>query len=215
VAAVAEVGFDSTVDDRLARRNARLLALTQALAGANNTVIVSTGAIVGSALAPDPGLATLPISVMVLGMWAGTVPVGVLSRSFGRRFALQTGTFFGVLCGLIACLAVLQGSFSLFILGALCAGLYAAAHQSYRFAAADTASDSFRPKAVAWVLAGGVLAGVIGPQLVIATKDAWPPTLFAATYLASRGGGPCRRRARVPEDSPAAGNDPRKRRPVA
>ena len=184
MAAVAEVGFDSTVDDRLARRNARLLALTQALAGANNTVIVSTGAIVGSALAPDPGLATLPISVMVLGMWAGTVPVGVLSRSFGRRFALQTGTLFGVLCGLIACLAVLQGSFPLFIVGALCAGLYAAAHQSYRFAAADTASDSFRPKAVAWVLAGGVLAGVIGPQLVIATKDAWPPTLFAATYLA-------------------------------
>ncbi|MFL5092894.1 MAG: MFS transporter, partial [Xanthobacteraceae bacterium] len=80
MAAVAEVGFDATVDDRLARRNARLLALTQALAGANNTVIVSTGAIVGSALAPDPGLATLPISVMVLGMWAGTVPVGVLSR---------------------------------------------------------------------------------------------------------------------------------------
>jgi predicted MFS family arabinose efflux permease len=182
--AVAEVGFDATVDDRLARRNARLLALTQALAGANNTVIVSTGAIVGSVLAPDPGLATLPISVMVLGMWAGTVPVGVISRSFGRRFALQIGTLFGVLCGLIACLAVLQGSFSLFILGALCAGLYAAAHQSYRFAAADTASDSFRPKAVAWVLAGGVLAGVIGPQLVIATKDAWPPHLFAATYLA-------------------------------
>jgi predicted MFS family arabinose efflux permease len=184
VTAVAEVGFDATVDDRLARRNARLLALTQALAGANNTVIVSTGAIVGSVLAPDPGLATLPISVMVLGMWAGTLPVGVLSRSLGRRFALQIGTLFGVLCGLIACLAVLQGSFLLFNLGALCAGFYAAAHQSYRFAAADTASDSFRPKAVAWVLAGGVLAGVIGPQLVIATKDAWPPYLFAATYLA-------------------------------
>lgn len=182
--AVVEAMLDAAVDDRLARRNALLLGLTQALAGANNTVIVSTGAIVGSMLAPDPGLATLPISVMVLGMWAGTLPVGMLSRSFGRRFALQTGTLFGCLCGLIACVAVLQASFWLFLTGAFCAGLYASAHQSYRFAAADTASESFRPKAVAWVLAGGVFAGVLGPQLVIATKDGWPPYLFAATYLA-------------------------------
>jgi predicted MFS family arabinose efflux permease len=78
---------------------------------------------------------------------------------------------------------VLKGSFALFILGAFCAGLYAAAHQSYRFAATDTASESFRPNAVAWVLAGGVFAGVLGPQLVIASKDVWPP-LFAATFLA-------------------------------
>jgi predicted MFS family arabinose efflux permease len=184
MAVVAELLSSETFDDRLARRNALVLATSQALAGANNTVIVSTGAIVGSVLAPDPGLATLPISVMVLGMWAGTVPVGILSRSLGRRFALQTGTACGVLCGLIACAAVFRGSFGLFLLGALCAGLYAAAHQSYRFAATDTASEGFRPKAVAWVLAGGVFAGVLGPQLVIATKDAWPPYMFTATYLA-------------------------------
>ena len=66
----------------------------------------------------------------------------------------------------------------------MCGGLYAAAHQSYRFAAADTASAHFRAKAVSWVLAGGIFAGVIGPQLVILTKDAWPRYLFAGTYLA-------------------------------
>jgi predicted MFS family arabinose efflux permease len=181
--AVAETSFALAIDDRLARRNALILAVTQALAGANNTVIVSTGGIVGAVLAPDPGLATLPISVMVLGMWAGTLPLGVLCRAIGRRFALQVGSGFGVLCGLVACAAVLKGSFALFILGAFCAGLYAAAHQSYRFAATDTASESFRPNAVAWVLAGGVFAGVLGPQLVIASKDIWPP-LFAATFLA-------------------------------
>jgi predicted MFS family arabinose efflux permease len=181
--AVAETSFAPAIDDRLARRNALILAVTQALAGANNTVIVSTGGIVGAVLAPDPGLATLPISVMVLGMWAGTLPLGVLCRPIGRRFALQVGSGFGVLCGLVACAAVLKGSFALFILGAFCAGLYAAAHQSYRFAATDTASESFRPNAVAWVLAGGVFAGVLGPQLVIASKDVWPP-LFAATFLA-------------------------------
>jgi predicted MFS family arabinose efflux permease len=79
---------------------------------------------------------------------------------------------------------MLAGSFALLLVGTLCGGLYAAAHQSYRFAAADTASPRFRPRAIAWVLAGGVFAGVIGPQLVVLTKDAWPPYLFAGTYLA-------------------------------
>jgi len=181
--AVAEPIAAIAIDDQVARRNAVVLAVGQALAGANNTVIVATGGIVGAVLAPDPGLATLPISVMVLGMWAGTLPLGALCKAIGRRSALQVGSVFGVLCGLIACVAVLRGSFALFIVAAFCAGLYAAAHQSYRFAATDTASDSFRPKAVAWVLAGGVFAGVLGPQLVLATKDIWPP-LFAATYLA-------------------------------
>jgi MFS family permease len=124
---------------------------------------------------------------MVLGMWAGTLPVGALCKRFGRRFALQVGSVFGVLCGLICCTAVLQGSFALFLVGAFCAGLYAAAHQSYRFAATDTASDAFRAKAVAWVLAGGVFAGVLGPQLVILTKNLWQPYLFAATYVAQAG----------------------------
>src|SRR5262245_22687924 len=183
MAVIAEPTFNPAIDDGLARRNALVLAATQALSGANNTVIVATGGIVGTVLAPDPGLATLPISVLVLGMWLGTLPLGALCKAIGRRSALQVGSVFGVLCGLIACVAVLRGSFALFILGAFCAGLYAAAHQSYRLAAADTASERFRPKAIAWVLAGGVFAGIIGPQLVIATKDVWPP-LFAATFIA-------------------------------
>jgi predicted MFS family arabinose efflux permease len=96
---------------------------------------------------------------------------------------LQIGTACGVLTGLICCLAVLQGSFLLFNVGAVFGGFYAAAHQSYRFAAADTASEAFRPKAISWVLFGGILAGVVGAQLVIATQDLWPPYLFAATYI--------------------------------
>jgi predicted MFS family arabinose efflux permease len=183
MATLAETVTDVT-DDRLAARNALVLAAAQALAGGNNTVIVATGGIVGTMLAPDPALATVPISLMVVGMWIGTLPVGMLAKAFGRRFALQTGTAFGTLSGVLACAAVLLGSFTLFLVGTLCAGLYAAAHQSYRFAAADTASPHFRPRAIAWVLAGGVFAGVIGPQLVIFTKDAWPAYLFAGTFLA-------------------------------
>ena len=171
-------------DDRLAARNAVVLAAAQALTGGNTTVIVATGGIVGSMLAPDPALATLPISVMAVGMWIGTLPVGMLAKAFGRRFALQVGTAFGAASGVISCTAVLSGSFVLLLAGTLCGGFYAAAHQSYRFAAADTASVHFRAKAVAWVLAGGIGAAVIGPQLVILTKDLWPPYLFAGTFLA-------------------------------
>jgi len=179
----AKSALDFT-DDRLAARNAVVLAVAQALAGGNNTVTVATTGIIGATLAPDPALATLPISIMVLGMWMGTLPVGMLAKAYGRRFALQTGSTFGALSGLISCAAVLRGSFWLLLVGTLCGGLYAAAHQSYRFAATDTASPQFRPKAVAWVLAGGIFAAVIGSQLVIITKDAWPPYLFAGTFLA-------------------------------
>jgi MFS family permease len=171
-------------DDRLAKRNALILAITQALAGANNTVMLTTGAIVGSMLAPDKVYATVPITFYVLGMWLGTLPVGKLARRFGRRSAFQIGTIFGVVTGLFGYVAVMQGSFSLFNVAAFCSGLYAAAHQAYRFAAADTASEAFRPKAIAWVMAGGVFAAILGPQLVIFTKDLWPPYLFAASYLA-------------------------------
>ena len=183
MSAVAEPLSHASFDDALARRNALVLSVAQALAGGNNTVIVSTSAIIGAVLAPDKGLATLPITCMVLGMWLGTLPVGALARRFGRRAALQSGSVFGILSGLISYSAVVSGQFWLLLLGTFCGGLYAAAHQSYRFAAADTASERFRPKAVSYVLAGGIVAGVIGPQLVIHTKDLIPQYLFAASYI--------------------------------
>ena len=183
MSAIAEPIPHAAHDDRLARRNALVLAAAQALAGGNNTVIVSTSSIIGSILAPDKGLATLPITFMVFGMWAGTLPVGALARRYGRRFALQTGSVFGITSGLISYFAVMHGSFWILLAGTFCGGLYAAAHQSYRFAAADTASERFRAKAVSWVLAGGIFAAVLGPQLVIWTKDILSPHLFAASFL--------------------------------
>lgn len=185
MSALAEPLIEHGVDDNLARRNARVLAIGQALAGGNNTVIVATSAIIGAVLAPDKGLATLPITAMVFGMWLGTLPLGYVARHYGRRFALQSGSVFGVLSGLVSCSASMIGSFPLLLMGTFFGGLYAAAHMSYRFAAADTASEAFRPKAISWVLAGGVFAAIIGPQLVIFTKDLLAPHLFAATYLGS------------------------------
>ena len=189
MSAVAETSIDAdaAAGDRLARRNAIILAVAQALAGGNNVVLISTGAIVGAMLAPDRGLATVPITVYVVGMWLGTLPTGWIARNYGRRASFFVGTGFGVLTGLTACAAVLTASFITFIVAAFFSGLYASAHQSYRFAAADTATDRFRPKAISWVMVGGIFAGIIGPQLVIGTKDLWQPYLFAGTFLAQAG----------------------------
>jgi MFS family permease len=121
--------------------------------------------------------------VMVIGMWLGTLPIGALARKYGRRPALQAGASMGVLSGVICAGAILHGLFWLFLVGAFCSGVYAASHHAYRFAAADTASVAFRPKAVSWVLVGGVASAVIGPQVIIFTKDFWPPYLFSVTFL--------------------------------
>ena len=173
--------------DRRARGNVLRLAVAQALAGANASVIFATGAIIGSTLAPDPAWATVPISVFVVGMAAGTLPTGWLARRYGRRVAFMAGGSAGVLAGLVAAGALLAQSFALFCLATLCGGFYASVVQSFRFAAADGASTAFRPKALSWVMAGGVFAGVIGPQLVTWTMDLWAPNLFVVSYLAQAG----------------------------
>ncbi len=173
--------------DRRARGNVLRLAIGQALAGANASVIFATGAIIGSTLAPEPSLATVPISVFVVGMALGTLPVGWLARTYGRRMAFMAGGGAGALAGLIAATALLVQSFGLYCVATLCGGFYAAVVLSFRFAAADGASPAFRAKALSWVMAGGVFAGVIGPQLVTWTMDLWSPNLFVVSYLAQAG----------------------------
>ncbi|HEY4251951.1 MAG TPA: MFS transporter [Roseomonas sp.] len=174
-------------EHRHAAGNVARLAIGQALAGANSTVVYATGAIVGNMLAPDKALATLPISVFVVGMAACTLPAGAIARRHGRRAAFLAGTGCGVLVGLLSALAVVLGSFWLFCLATFFGGAYAAVVLSFRFAAADGVPAARRPRALSLVMAGGVLAGVIGPQLVTHTMDLSPPYLFAATYLAQAG----------------------------
>ena len=169
--------------DTLARRNVLLLAIASALAGANASVVFATGAIVGSMLASDPAYATFPVSMFVVGMAAGTLPNGYISRQYGRRAAMMCGTFMGILIGFFAMLAVVYASFTLYCVATFCGGIYASVAQSYRFAAADTASDSFKPRAISWVMAGGVFAGVLGPQLVNITMNIGVH-LFAYSYAA-------------------------------
>jgi MFS family permease len=174
---------DDVSGDARARSNVVRLAAAQALTGANAAVIFATGSIVGATLAPDISFATVPLSIYVVGLAAGTLPTGAISRRYGRRVAFIIGTGCGVLTGLLGAFAILHGSFLLFCCATFLGGLYGAVSQSYRFAAADGASAQYRPKAVSWVMAGGVFAGVLGPQLVQWTMDIWPPYLFAFSFL--------------------------------
>lgn len=180
---MAEVTIDDITDDTRARANVARLAVAQALNGANSAVIFATGAIVGATLAPDIAYATVPLSVYVVGVAAGTLPTGAISRRYGRRVAFIIGTASGIATGLLGAAAILWGSFSLFCLATFFGGLYGAVAQSYRFAAADGASAAYGPKAVSWVMAGGVFAGVLGPQMVQWTMDFWPPYLFAVSFI--------------------------------
>lgn len=166
------------------RANVIRLALAQALAGANSVVVFATGAIVGHMLAPTPALATLPITIFVVGMAACTLPAGAIAQRHGRRATFLLGTVCGVLVGLLAALAVIIGSFWLFCAATFFGGAYGAVVLSFRFAAADCVPADKRPRALSLVMAGGVFAGVIGPQLVTHTMYLWMPYMFAATFLA-------------------------------
>src|SRR6266480_569188 len=183
IAVIDLIAADEIADDARARSNVARLAAAQALTGANSAVIFATGSIVGATLAPDISLATVPLSMYVVGLASGTLPTGAISRAYGRRIAFIIGTGCGVLTGLLGAFAILHGSFPLFCCATFLGGLYGAVSQSYRFAAADGASAEFRPKAVSWVMAGGVFAGVLGPQLVQWTMDIWPPYLFAFSFV--------------------------------
>lgn len=167
---------------RRERSNVVRLAVAQALAGANSTIVYATGAVVGDMLAPSKALATLPVSIFVVGMALCTLPAGFIAGRYGRRTVFLLGAGSGILAGLIAALAVLYASFWLFCVSTFFGGVYAAAVLSFRFAAADCTAPERRARALSAVMAGGVFAGVIGPQLVTHTMYLWVP-LFAATFV--------------------------------
>lgn len=160
------------------------LSAAQALAGANSVVFYATGAIVGNAIAPVSSLATLPITLFVLGMATCILPFGALSRRRGRKATFKVGTGAGIITGLTAALAIVISSFSLFCVAAFLGGTYAAVALSFRFAATDGVSSERRARALSLVMGGGVLAGIIGPTLVSGTMNLWPPYVFAATFVA-------------------------------
>lgn len=170
--------------DILARRNAGVLACAQALGGASPAIVISLGGIVGSRLVEDQTFATVPVSLMQLGIAAGVIPAAMLMRRIGRRGGYLVGALTGAVAASIAAAGAGGGAFWLFCVGTFMCGVYGAFVQSYRFAAADTASDAFRPRAISFVMFGGLAAAVIGPQSVYWTRDLTPAAPFAASFLA-------------------------------
>jgi MFS family permease len=161
----------SQTDDRKAKRNVAILVIAQALLGAQMPMIFTVGGLAGQSLAPNPCFATLAISAIVLVSMLSANPMSWIMQRFGRRAGFWTGTLGGTIGAAIAAYGLSQASFTLFIVGSAFTGMYMSAQGFYRFAAADTASDSFRPKAISYVMAGGLVSAIIGPQLVKATVD--------------------------------------------
>lgn len=182
--AISAEASSDFVDDRLARRNALVLAMAQALGGANASIVIALGGLTGSyLLGDDKSLATLPITAMVLGIASGALPAGHIMRWVGRRAGFMGGAGVGCFGAALAVQALLVESFLLFCIASYFSGMYGAFVHQFRFAAADTASAGFKPKAISWVMAGGILAGIIGPQTVIHTKDLLAPIMFAGAYV--------------------------------
>ncbi|WP_173933089.1 MFS transporter [Chelativorans sp. Marseille-P2723] len=169
--------------EALARRNVFILTAAQALGAASPPIIISLGGIVDQVLSPDPAFVTLPVSLYNLGLALGTIPAAVVMRHFGRRTGYLLGAGIGIISGLVATLGVVAAAFVVFCLGTFLAGFYGAYVQSYRFAATDAAPDSFKARAISLVMIGGLIAAIIGPQLVIWTRDALPAAPFAGSFL--------------------------------
>ena len=171
-----------TQQDSLARRNVYVLVASQAILGAQLPMIFTIAGLAGQSLAPNKCWATLPISLLVIGSMLTATPLSAFMAKYGRRAGFILGTVGGTIGAATGALGLYYGSFALFLLGALFSGIYMSAQGFYRFAAADTASDAFRPKAISWVMAGGLLSAVVGPELVKLTNDLMVVP-FLATYL--------------------------------
>ena len=171
-------------DDAKARRNALILAIAQAFYGAVTTAVVVTSGLVGSQLAPSAAWATLPMSMMIVGTALSTFPISLMMRRTGRRLGFVVCALVGAAGGAIGLMAIYQRSFGFFLLGCLLVGVYQASASYYRFAAADTASPAFRPKAISWVMTGGIVAALIGTVMVMETVDLFAPVTFAGTWAA-------------------------------
>ncbi len=174
---------DTTARDALAKRNVLVLVAAQAILGAQMPMIFTIAGLAGQNLAPNACWATLPISFSVIGSMLAATPLSAFMQRHGRRAGFVVGAAGGALGAAIGAYGLLTSSFVLFCIGALLTGIYMSAQGFYRFAAADTASDAFRPKAISWVMAGGLLSAVLGPQLVKVTAESMVVP-FLGTYLA-------------------------------
>ena len=163
-------------------RQVFLLATAQALFQIVSVLVMTIGGLAGSILAPSPEWATAPIAAMFLGTAVSTVPASIWMTRVGRRIGFIAGAGLGTLGGLLAATGMLTSSLTLLCLGTFLAGTYQGFAQFYRFAAAEVASSAFKPRAISLVLAGGVVAALVGPLLARLGGDLLQPA-YTASFL--------------------------------
>ena len=163
------------------------LASCQALLFAANTIVVSTTALVGAQLAPHVLVTTLPMGLQFLGMVSASFPMSLVMGRFGRRPGFSAGAGLGMAAGLLGALAIVLDSFWLFCLATWLYGTFAGTSGFFRFAAAEAAPAAVRPRAIAWVLVGGVVAAVVGPRLADLSAGLVATHLYAGCYLVITG----------------------------
>ncbi len=167
------------------RRNVALLAFAQALFMTTQAMGIATTPLAGhSLLGADKSLATLPIFLNHAGIMLTTIPASLLMGRIGRRAGFTIGAFLAIVFGLLAVYAIYVRSFEILCVSALLQGSAAAFAWYYRFAAADASPDDFKPKAISYVMAGGIAAGFIGPQIAKSTVDWFAPVTFLGVYVA-------------------------------
>ncbi|MBU3574833.1 MFS transporter [Polynucleobacter sp. UK-Mo-2m-Kol15] len=164
-------------------KNLALLILCQGLFLTNNVTFIAINGLVGLSLSPASWMATIPVMGYVVGSAFSTTIVAKSQNHFGRKISFQIGLLVAVFSALICAYAAMSKNFWLLVLGTFIAGYYSANGQLYRFAAAELTVVSQRDKAVSWVLAGGMLGAIVGPNLASWTRDLFD-TAFLGAYIA-------------------------------
>lgn len=173
----------TTAEGADVRRNVLILAICQALSMSGSSLVMTVSALAGQMLATDKSLATVPLALQFTATMVTTIPASLLMGRVGRRVGFTLGQLVGLCGAALSCWAIFQGDFWLFAAGSCLLGVHNAFWQYYRFAAADTAGPDFRAKAISYVLAGGVIAAILGPQISKWTVDLFDPVLFAGGYV--------------------------------
>lgn len=163
--------------------NLILLALCQGLFLTNNVTLMAANGLVGLSLAPVPWMSTLPVAGYVAGGALAAPIVARHQRAWGRKRGFQIGLIIAMVASSICALAVVWSQFWLLCAATVLAGYYSANASLYRFAGVDLVSPSMKERAISWVLAGGLLGAVVGPNLSISARG-WLHQPFAGAYLA-------------------------------
>lgn len=168
----------NAIADRPGLVNLGVLFCAQGVFVSGSILFITMGGIVGSSLAPSPGLATLPASLMVIGTAATTIPAAMLMRWIGRRAGFALASFFGAAAAWFAADALHRDSFVSFCLSALAIGALMAFSQQFRFAAAESVRVAWVSRAMSFILLGSVVAALVGPNLVARSAIADPESPF-------------------------------------